>query len=126
MDKDKKHRLIKTLCPFFCLVATAWSAADACDNSISASQVIQVKDDEAPVITGCPADLAAIDICTTPVPAIPMLTVTDNCDDDFQVTGSCCFDGAGLTRTWTATDECGNSAIPCDQQVPFSNVCGGV
>ena len=53
------------------------------------------------------------------------MTATDNCDDSsVTVVGpACCFDGDGITRTWTATDQCGNDAADCEQKIPFAPDC---
>jgi hypothetical protein len=89
----------------------------ACGNSYSESQVITVQDTTAPEIQGCPAD-TSINICSEPIPEAPTLNVADNCDVDFTVE-------AGITRTWTATDRCGNEAEPCIQRISFTPACGG-
>ncbi|MCC6726955.1 MAG: gliding motility-associated C-terminal domain-containing protein, partial [Saprospiraceae bacterium] len=91
-----------------------WAAADDCGNSTIWTQTINVNDDEEPsFVTAIPANLI-ID-CGTPVPAAPAITATDNCDASVAVNlvesyvgdpNSGCYI---LTRTWTATDDCGNS-----------------
>ena len=49
------------------------------------------------------------------IPQPPSVTVSDNCDDDIDITfqenqsGSAC--NQVITRTWTATDNCGNTAV---------------
>jgi len=100
-----------------------WTATDECGNSASQSQIITVQDTTAPEIQDCPSD-TSVDICNDPVPVAPVLTATDNCDETVTVDGpDCCFDGAGITRTWTATDRCGNSAMDCVQQITFNPTC---
>ncbi|MGZ5507198.1 MAG: tandem-95 repeat protein, partial [Limisphaerales bacterium] len=88
-----------------------WTATDACGNSSSGTQVVTVVDTAAPVLAGVPADATA-QCDSVPTAATP--TATDNCDSNPSISfnqtsaaGSC----AGsyiLTRTWTATDTCGN------------------
>jgi hypothetical protein len=108
-------------------ITRTWTATDACGNSASQTQVITVQDTTAPEIQGCPED-ANITVCSNDsvvIPPAPTLTVTDNCDDVFTVEAECCFDGAGITRTWSATDACGNKAIDCVQQIAFNPACDG-
>ncbi|MFQ5462041.1 MAG: hypothetical protein ACE5E5_05370 [Phycisphaerae bacterium] len=88
-----------------------WTATDACGNSTSATQIITVQDTKAPTFTGVPVDATAE--CDA-VPARVDPTVADNCDGGAVTTfaettaGTC---GATvITRTWTATDACGNSS----------------
>ena len=79
----------------------------------TAAQTINIGDNEAPVFTNIPADETIN--CGTIHPSSGNVIATDNCDSDPTVTldettlpGSC----AGsfiLIRTWTATDDCGNS-----------------
>jgi len=88
-----------------------WTATDACGNSTIAQQKITVTDDMAPVFT---TDVENLTIeCGEPVAFVTM-TATDACStvalafgDEVQM-GAC---GETFTRTWTATDACGNEAI---------------
>ena len=89
-----------------------WTATDNCGNSTSATQTIEVQDTTAPVLAGVPADVT-VECDSVPAPAQP--TATDNCDDaveivlaDERIDGECA-DSYTLIRTWTATDNCGNS-----------------
>ena len=89
-----------------------WTATDDCGNSSSADQVINVQNVTAPVIDPLPAS-STID-CSS-VPSFATATASDNCSaftltfTDVTTTGACA--GAySVTRTWTATDDCGNSS----------------
>ena len=60
-----------------------WIATDACGNpSAPYIQVMLAEDTIAPVIN-CPADIE-LD-CDQPLPGVPVVTATDNCDDDVTV-----------------------------------------
>ncbi len=89
-----------------------WTATDACGNTANASQTINVQDTTAPVIAALPA--ATTIECGTEVVFV-QATVTDNCGnatltfEDVTTQGEC--EGAySITRNWTATDACGNTA----------------
>ena len=90
-----------------------WTATDACGNEASESQIITVQDTQDPIIAGVPNDVFGLPCDLVPAPAIPF--VNDNCDTDVDLdfdeisTPDVC--GYTLTRTWTATDNCGNIAI---------------
>ncbi|WP_320814687.1 gliding motility-associated C-terminal domain-containing protein [Flavobacterium sp.] len=94
-------------------ITRTWTATDACGNSSQASQTINVQDISAPVIAALPAT-STINCPATP--AFAVATATDNCGSAFTLTsvdinspGAC--DGSySITRTWTATDACGNSS----------------
>ena len=94
-------------------VTRTWTATDACGNSASASQTINVQDITAPVISALPAD-STIECPLTPEFAIA--TAIDACGSDFTLTSvDNTVVGTGQTlytiiRTWTATDACGNSS----------------
>ncbi len=95
------------------VVTRTWSAMDACGNLSTGVQVLTVKDTTRPTLTmpanvtlECPADVstnatgtaAAADACGN-VTILFSDSVSTNCG------------GAKLiARTWTATDECGNSS----------------
>ncbi|MFV5693802.1 HYR domain-containing protein, partial [Flavobacterium sp. LT1R49] len=90
-----------------------WTATDVCGNTASKSQVITVQDKTAPVLSEAPANVTAE--CSA-VPAAAALTATDNCDatpvvtfNEVKTNGNCASNYT-LTRTWTATDVCGNTA----------------
>ncbi len=92
-------------------ITRTWTATDACGNSASASQTIEVSDATPPVLAAAPTNLNLT--CNEPIPAATALVATDNCDSDVQVnlvettTATAC--GQEILRIWTATDDCGNS-----------------
>src|SRR5207248_7907689 len=84
---------------------------DHCGNSSTASQVIHVVDTTAPVISTLPGPARKN---TRPNPSHTTPTATDACDPsptltfaDVTTPGSC-SQAHDVTRTWTATDHCGN------------------
>ena len=91
-------------------ITRTWTATDACGNSVSQSQIVTVEDTTNPTIAGVPADVI-VDCNQVPAPATPF--VNDNCDTDVSLDFNeiSVADGCGftLTRTWTATDNCGNT-----------------
>ncbi|MGX5816542.1 HYR-like domain-containing protein, partial [Chitinophaga lutea] len=100
------YRLIRT-----------WVATDECGNRAELKQILTVQDKTAPVFTIVPPTNLTVD-CDE-VPAVPQMTATDNCSmNNVRVTygfrkqylSTTCANNYRLTRTWTATDECGNVA----------------
>ncbi|MCF8280049.1 MAG: DUF11 domain-containing protein [Bacteroidales bacterium] len=95
-------------------IVRVWTATDDCGNTTTDSQTITVFDNTAPTLAGVPADLSLN--CTDAVPAAPTITATDACDTDVSVVFNQNFTGNPatacytITRTWTATDNCGNVA----------------
>ncbi|SFW90014.1 gliding motility-associated C-terminal domain-containing protein, partial [Chitinophaga sancti] len=97
-----------------------WVAVDNCGNaSDTLKQTITVRDLTGPVFTGtAPANMT---VDCDKVPAAAPLTATDNCtpgvitvtpvDTRQSISGAKCNNTYQLTRTWTATDNCGNSTI---------------
>ena len=102
-------------------IVRTFMATDASGNGSSCTQTITVDDNTAPLIS-CPADLTlslspACEVDTA-VENTGIATATDNCSEPIvtysnTITDTC---GAGYTivRTWTATDDCGNTS-ECDQ-----------
>ena len=96
----------------FTLVRT-WTFTDGCGNSSSVSQTIVVDDSTVPVLSGVPADVTVE--CDN-VPAVAVVTATDNCEGvvlnfvETVVNGNCPSNYT-ITRTWTATDACGQTAV---------------
>ena len=88
-----------------------WTATDCAGNSTTLKQVITVQDTTDPKIV-VPADIT---VECDEVPEIGEATGTDNCDDDVTIEfvdekriDGACQDSYTLTRTWRATDNCGN------------------
>ncbi len=96
-------------------VTNTYTATDDCGNTDVCTQTITVNDTTPPEIT-CPPD--EMYMCTDCTP-VGMATATDNCDDDVEITfeedvmGVC---PRVITRTWTATDDCGNTST-CVQTI---------
>ncbi len=101
-------------CPNDLVMLRTWTFTDICGNSSSVSQTITVADTKAPDFNNCPADVM-VD-CNLMIPAVASLTATDNCDGTIAAiyngevrTDHCDSDFYTLTRTWSATDACGNT-----------------
>jgi large repetitive protein len=97
-------------------ITRIWTARDVTGNVTKHTQVITVKDTQAPTFDNVPANIT---ICGTPVPTAAILTATDNCDAAPKVTlssevstkttnGSCTDNFYTVTRIWKAVDNCGN------------------
>ncbi|MFZ4543335.1 MAG: T9SS type A sorting domain-containing protein, partial [Saprospiraceae bacterium] len=104
-------------CSFYNYTITnTWTATDASGNTATASQVIVVKDDIKPSLTNIPA---AVTVSQNFIPTPAVLNASDNCspvqitvspDITSSLTKPLCFSVYYLiTRTWTASDACGNS-----------------
>ena len=96
------------------VLTRTWIVIDQSGNSASASQMIIVSDESAPVPS--PAMFAVeMASCGDSIPAVPTVTWTDNCSDEVNVDFSeilvslASSDELELTRTWIGTDLCGNS-----------------
>ncbi len=110
-------------------ITRTWTYTDACGNTATESQIITVNDTQAPVFAAPPAALAVQ--CSGDVPAMTNLGWTDNCDGSGNVNGNDVSDGQScpetITRTWTYTDACGNTATETqiitvnDTQAPVFN-----
>lgn len=90
-----------------------WTASDACGNHSAASQTIEFFDNEDPFFTYVPA--AATLVCSNNggLPTNDIAIASDNCSEVVvtyeDIPGEQgCVDG--VTRIWTATDACGNTA----------------
>jgi gliding motility-associated-like protein len=94
-------------------ITRTWTAMDSCGNSSNASQTINVIDNTAPTIVSLP-EPTTISCPNTPIFAFA--SATDECGSDYSLTfkdvktESSCAGSYSITRTWTATDSCGNSS----------------
>ncbi|HWR82282.1 MAG TPA: T9SS type A sorting domain-containing protein [Candidatus Deferrimicrobium sp.] len=103
-------------CPI--IIARTWTATDTCSNVASCVQTITIQDTTKPVIT-CPVD--KVFDCDN-IGAFGTASATDNCDPspdimygDVVTPGDCPAEST-ITRTWTATDTCGNTSS-CKQVI---------
>ncbi len=105
-----------------------WTATSICGDEATASQVISLVDQQPPVILDVPSDLTVDFTLGETVPDPPSLTATDGCDSTVTVelmeTTSANPQGCGftLTRTWVATDDCGNQTFD-SQIITVLDVC---
>src|SRR5206468_895687 len=94
------------------VIARTWTATDTCGNSASCVQTITVRDTTPPIIT-CPANLVLECPANTSTNVTGVATAQDGCGQvtvrysDSVVTG--CGASKVISRTWTATDQCGNT-----------------
>ena len=94
------------------VITRTFTATDDCGNATSATQTITIVDTTAPEFTSVPSDYTAE--CSD---AHPMddATATDNCGEvtitvEEETTPGACAGDYVITRTFTATDDCGNAA----------------
>jgi hypothetical protein len=89
-----------------------WTATDACGNTAVMTQTLFIEDNEPPLISGI---IFALEATCENIPDLPIPFVSDNCDENVDVTVSESVNGTGceqmLIRTWIATDDCGNTNI---------------
>ncbi len=99
------------------VITRTWRATDACTNMATCVQTISVVDSAPPSIT-CPTNITVQCGGDTSPAAAGMATASDNCGNvtitfNDSEPAAC---GKVITRTWTATDACGNTAM-CAQTV---------
>ena len=103
-------------CPNKYTLTRTWTAADMCGNETVYKQIIYVKDTIAPTIDNSNLPLTSTYSCALDIPSAPTANVTDNSPGKVTVTFSDvkseqqCANKFKLTRTWKATDVCGNSS----------------
>ncbi|MEP6645634.1 MAG: Calx-beta domain-containing protein [Saprospiraceae bacterium] len=103
-------------------ITRTYRAIDNCMNSADCTQIITVNDNTVPQLT-CPAGLTVQCASNVPVPNTALVTSTDNCNGlatisfvNDVISNQLCANKYTLTRTYRATDECGNSAT-CSQTI---------
>lgn len=108
-------------------IERTWSAVDGCGRITTCLQTITVEDNTPPVIN-CPADITVeCDQSTDPSATGTATATGDNCAADNELTitfSDVSTQGATgceqyqymITRTWTASDPCGNTAV-CTQTI---------
>ncbi|MEL6836855.1 MAG: T9SS type A sorting domain-containing protein [Bacteroidota bacterium] len=97
-----------------------WTATDACGNSSTFVQNVTVLDKAGPELRNVPADACNDTSLDEPVTAFDECSGTEvpvNLSETTEIVAGC---GEVLTRTWTATDACGNTTT-ATQQVFFTD-----
>lgn len=93
-------------------ITRTYRVTDTCSNYVDVTHTITVHDVTAPVLDTPPVAVSVQ--CLADVPAMTDLGWTDNCDGAGTVTGNDISNGNTcpeiITRTWTYTDNCGNTA----------------
>src|SRR5439155_1738083 len=99
------------------VITRTWTVTDACGNSASQAQTITLKDTSAPTIVNLPVDATVECPGDTSPAATGAPTGSDTCSSasvthsDSETSGACSNHVVKvITRTWTVTDACGNSA----------------
>ena len=110
-----------------------WYATDSCDNvSAPMRQTITVTDLVAPVLSSAAPANSTIN-CDDPIPAVPIVTFTDNCDQNptvnfteistqSQNSADSTYYNYTITRTWIATDNAGNGSTPVQQFITVQDI----
>jgi hypothetical protein len=112
---DYSDMIMAGACPQEGTITRTWTATDTCGNSATCVQIITIDDSEAPIFVNCPPNLT-IECTASTLPAnTGMATATDSCGvviitfSDVTIGGSCPQEST-ITRTWIASDSCGNSS----------------
>lgn len=115
--------LVEGACPQSYQLERRWTLTDACGNTSVHIQWVTVQDLEAPVLE---ADSAIEVACGQWPDATVYATATDNCGSvsisfvDAATAGGCVLPEGQFVRTYTATDECGNSST-LDQVITLTD-----
>ena len=119
------------------VITRTWTVTDDCGNAVDCVQTITVTDDTLPSIV-CPPDAQLFADANCNADTSPgntgMASGTDNCSavaitfNDVVSSDDPCIGSEVITRTWTATDDCGNATncvqvITVTDNTPPSIVC---
>jgi hypothetical protein len=89
-------------------LARTYNFTDGCGNTASAQQFITLEDSTPPVFTSVPN---AVTASADALPEVATLSATDNSNEPVDITFHEFREKHQITRTWTAQDQCGNTAI---------------
>jgi large repetitive protein len=106
-----EDNLIPGACDGTYTITHTYTLVDDCDNTISQTWTIQVTDTTPPVLFNIPADITIG--CGDPVPdanAFAIDACSENVNISIEASTNYLNCGYIFTRTWVATDDCGNVA----------------
>lgn len=124
----ESHTIISNNCEFFGYVEQRtfhWTGIDQCGNETNFSIIVQLMDDEAPVIIGVPENMTCLGD-----PTLNDVEAIDNCGNasirfwETEIVNPC-GSGTAVRRTYEAFDDCGNITrdtvvlIPNDLTLPL-------
>ncbi len=103
-------------------VTRVWTATDACGNSSTCTQTVQLQDETPPALD-CPADVTVDCFDSTEPEHTGIATATDVCDTSPLVSYEDLADdrSATIVRVWTAVDACGNVSS-CEQRITVADL----
>ena len=109
---DVTESILPGVCPGDEIITRTFIATDDCGNTAVHTQTISIVDDQAPTFTFVPADMTLgcdDDVVMEDAQAVDECGSVILTEDVEQVQGSC-PSNVTIIRTFTATDDCGNSA----------------
>jgi hypothetical protein len=125
-DEELTIEQISAIAPSECgyQISRSVIATDDCGNSTSFGQIVNVVDTTNPVIVWSPADINIE--CDDEIPAAEEPIFSDNCDEDLIILPASSIVqlecGYAIHRSWTATDDCGNSVTAMQNITVVDNV----
>ncbi|HEY3385467.1 MAG TPA: hypothetical protein VGK46_03090 [Saprospiraceae bacterium] len=113
------------ICPDNYIITRTYQATDLCGNSATCIQIITVEDTDYPILI-CPPNVMLTCSASTAPANTGIATVIDGCTSnpvmfftDMYIPGICTNSGV-IQRTFTAMDDCGNSAS-CIQTITIDD-----
>src|SRR5207244_2088729 len=113
-------------CPGQFVISRTYRATDQCGNSATCAQTITVQETKRPCIS-CQNNLTVSCASQVPAPNTNSVTTSDNCGGAVTVSwqgdsisSSNCLGQFVISRTYRATDQCGNSAT-CTQTISIQD-----
>jgi hypothetical protein len=110
-------------------ITRTYRATDGCGNFTECTQIITVNDITPPSIS-CPAPITVSCAAAVPAPNVNLVTASDNCGGSLApvvtfvndvISNQTCANRYTITRTYRATDVCGNFA-ECTQTITVNDV----
>ena len=109
--------VVKKVCTEFDTIFRIWTVKDQCNNTAIDTQFIYVKDTSKPLITGPPGQ-TYLCLSDVPPPDTAAIMAMDNCSEAplkkfvrDSTSDSLCANNKIFHRIYTATDQCGNTAL---------------